>query len=232
MKWMIGIVTITLLGWGYSFKRVCLTDRQLKLILTYYNPKLEEIEACYPRIIGKGHEIYQINGLIKKRLLKDLREWMDMDRETLLLSTRSGSFSMSYQADYTAHIIKNRIISVVFYINAFTGGAHGNDWFIPFNWDLEKGVELNFLMVFNLDLLDELKRLIWEVDRRGKRLIANQSDFFNPRFLPLIQFTPKGIKFLFQKYTVAPGCNGAFGIEIPYYLLQKYLLPEYRVLFK
>jgi hypothetical protein len=216
---------VATLGVAGPFKKVCLTSSQISKLVEF-NPQREKVRLCYPQLKGKGREVGLANLILKNRLLLDFQRGFDID--PAVWRTLPPYYKFEYITDYSAYLIKNRIVSVAYKVYAFTGGAHGNDYYIPINWDLEEGEDIPFCRFFNPYSIVDLKRLILAIDRQRGHRIEWLEDFFNQHYIPHFQLTPEGVNFIFQKYEVAPGYRGSFTILVPYDRLERFIQPKYR----
>jgi hypothetical protein len=219
-------MVVGVLSFGWQVKKVCLTPHEIAQILPNYSPKYEKIKVCYPQLKGEK-ENFQLNQKIRNLVLKDLRNVMDLDLEGPH-PTITSQFPATYDATFGLKIFNNRLLSLFYYVYNFTGGAHGNDYYIVANWDLKTQKKLKFGDIFEREKLPQLKRLILSIDQKNGKKIEWVEDFLNPQFVPAVIFEPGKAVFLFSRYEVSPGYMGSFGIEVPFTKLKTYLTPTYR----
>lgn len=114
----------------------------------------------------------------------------------------------------------NNIISYVFFIEYFTGGAHPNHDIFTVNYDLMNDKFID--SVYNLDNISKYARSNLIKDKR----IVNTDMLFegtkptNDNFKNFV-FTENGYLFYFKRYQIAPYSSGDISLVIPYKIEKK-----------
>ena len=114
----------------------------------------------------------------------------------------------------------NNIISYVFFIEYFTGGAHPNHDIFTVNYDLMNDKFID--SVYNLDKISKYARSNLIKDKR----IVNTGMLFegtkptNDNFKNFV-FTENGYLFYFKRYQIAPYSSGDISLVIPYKIEKK-----------
>ncbi len=131
---------------------------------------------------------------------------------------------------YTLYILYDEfkydnIISYVFNIEMYTGGAHPNHYIKTINYDISNNqiIDIDYLIARNPDILNKLSVLshdilldkfknsdTYDVDMIQEGTSVTESNFQN--FI----FTKEGLKIYFPHYQVAPYSYGVIDITIPY----------------
>jgi hypothetical protein len=129
--------------------------------------------------------------------------------------------------EYEVISYTDKVISLLFNISPYLGGAHGMTYLKTFNFDLENNTLLELGDIFNpgsdylayisgycrQDLEKQMLAMQTEPDKdwinegTGPAVLQNYS-----RFL----LGPEGLIIRFEAYQVAPGAAGDFSVLIPY----------------
>lgn len=119
------------------------------------------------------------------------------------------------EASYQVHRPSQFIISIVFTVGMYTGGAHGNTEIICLNYNLKTGK----LLVLD-EIFDDLKAALTIMSEFSyKKLQIELGEYFDEEMLkdgtsPIIEnyatlsLVPEGINIYFQHYQVAPYAAG------------------------
>lgn len=151
-----------------------------------------------------------------------VKEYREMERP---MAAGAENF---YEAGYEVTYANPRLISVVFSIGTFTGGAHPNSGRSSLIFDLAAGHPLALA-----DLVDNPEHAIDEVSRRC-RAEAEKEDwglFDDPDFPAVVKdvgswaVEKDGIMILFDPYAVAPYAAGSHECRLSYAELAPLLKP-------
>ena len=116
----------------------------------------------------------------------------------------------------------NNILSYVFYIESYTGGAHPNHIIHTINYDKQtnKIITIDNLICLNKNILNILSKISREKLLKDKRIVdtnmmlegtkPTKDNFSN------FAFSNDGLIIYFNYYQVAPYSQGEFEIIIPY----------------
>lgn len=114
----------------------------------------------------------------------------------------------------------NDILSYVFFVEYFVGGAHPNHFIFTINYDYKNDCFIDY--VDNLDVLSSYSRDVLIKDKR----IVNSSMLFNgtkpikENFKNFV-FSRDGYIFYFERYQIAPYSSGDISLIVPYFILEK-----------
>ena len=131
--------------------------------------------------------------------------------------------SISY---YTTQIITGVMTSYT-----FTGGAHGNTVSLPYNFAIVGGSpkELRFSDVFRAGSQSEVSGRVLKklslVDR-ATYVGSGQVSAMTPEMLNRFVITKEGVKFLFDRYELAPYVNGDFNVTLLFSEIDDVLIPD------
>ncbi len=173
---------------------------------------------------------YPILG--KKNIDKDIRFFIDNQAAGYLQMANENYEAMDEAArkelkwemkgDYSLSQPSENIVSIVFKIGSYSGGAHGNYNEFVLNFDLKNDRELQFQDLFEkptvaLELLSKFCSKALK-----KELGANaDDDMIKDGTVPTllnfenIQLAPKKVFIHFQPYQVAPWASGSPQVEVP-----------------
>lgn len=159
-------------------------------------------------------------------------------REALLSMGADTLYPIGRQIEYFLHIDSetfqhsDSIVSVLFTISTYTGGAHPNSFYETMTFDLDGGYELSFSQIFppETDPLATIVPIVQAAlteklgpDAPEDMLLAGSSmDSANYQNFVL---TPDSVIFYFDPYQVAPYVFGPQQVEIPLSELEDVLAP-------
>ena len=131
---------------------------------------------------------------------------------------------------YTLYILYDEfkyadIISYVFNIEMYTGGAHPNHYIKTINYDIDnnKIIDIDYLEKYNYGILKKISISANEIlteklkksDSYDETIVKEGTNATKSNFRNFI-FTKDGLKFYFSHYQVAPYSYGMIEITIPY----------------
>ena len=126
---------------------------------------------------------------------------------------------------YTKGEVDQNTVSVIFAVSNFTGGAHGANYFIPFNYDVKNSKEIaladlfpnqtNYLQKISDYCTKDLNQQI--ATRLGSAEGTWVKDGANPKAENFSSFliNKDTIVFYFPQYQVAPYAAGDFKVTMP-----------------
>ncbi|WP_313114408.1 DUF3298 and DUF4163 domain-containing protein [Aequorivita sediminis] len=140
--------------------------------------------------------------------------------------------------DYKIYNLNDKIISVLFYKeNHYTGAAHAAYTFETLNFDLERGVFLNFEDFFNDGTEDEVQEILNE--NLNKKIQSGEmyydcwtisdDDFFNAKNNFVIN--DMEVEYYFDDCIICPSYTGTYSIKIPLEMLRPVLRKHKKNLF-
>lgn len=189
------------------------------------------ITAVYPIITIDGNPSVsdKINTSIKaemdtfrnfeKENAKEAEELYQMSLDSMTeFSPYSAEFS------YTVKRCDDRIISIVFHQNDYTGGAHGNYWSYGVTFDSASGERLylesisNNYKAFYQTILEELKTQAAQPAYQNYLYDEQTVDIDNTLLKDSASwyFDRSGISFISNPYVLGPYASGTIEFNIPY----------------
>lgn len=137
---------------------------------------------------------------------------------------------ISYNQYNTLYILYDEfryenIISYVFNIEMYTGGAHPNHYIKTINYDIDNNIiiDIDYLENNNSDILEKISTRAYEIltdklkkgDSYDDKIVKEGTSPTKNNFKNFI-FTKDGLKFYFPHYQVAPYSYGSTDIIITY----------------
>jgi hypothetical protein len=228
------------LGFYASEQKVYFTDGisfAIRNIAENNKLKLFEIDAEYPEITGGSNPgiakfNLQAKQIVTKSLAEFRKEMLGQTAEDLKFSKQRG-ISNYMDISYDVAYATNDFVSIQFYDDTFTGGAHPNHSSFALNYDLKNGriltlAELfqpksNYLKALSDYSIAKLKAQAEEMTddewlTRGAGANAENFRSWN--------ITEKGLMITFDPYQVAAYAAGPQTVLIPYSKLKSILKPN------
>ena len=119
----------------------------------------------------------------------------------------------------------DNVISYVFNIEMYTGGAHPNHYIKTINYNIDNNniIDIDYLENNNPGILKKISTRAYELiidklkksDSYDEEIVKEGTNATKSNFRNFI-FTKNGLKFYFSHYQVAPYSYGAIDITIPY----------------
>ncbi len=177
----------------------------------------EKVKISYPRT-----DYYLLNECIAQKLNQVMKDFIEY-----------GKIIIKQDLNYTLDIMDEKkcyqdIISYIFYLTIYTGGAHPNNLVYTVNYDRRsnKIITINDLIknkkILNsvcIESREQLKTLINNDKNSIDMMLAgttqNKSNFEN------FSFGETGITIYFQPYQIAPSTSGIYKIILPYSIFKE-----------
>lgn len=126
---------------------------------------------------------------------------------------------------YKIPLNENRLLSILFGLYTYTGGAHGNTIYSSLTINLENGQIYKLSDLFNPNvyftaILNEI--ILKEIQDKKIPLI---SEFKGIEYDQQFYFTPNALVLYYQVYEYTPYSYGLFEISIPYADIKNLLYP-------
>lgn len=206
-----------------SVSEISLENKQ---IIDNTNPFI--IEISYPYIEGDDN----FNNKTQEIINKEIEEFksISLENDQAVKETDPEGYA-EYQRKYNLNInydqgyFNENIVSVVFNINNFTGGAHGASYFIPLNYNLNKNQEIKIsdLFVGEENYLDrvsnyciaDLTKQITELTGSTDGLWIETGASSDKENFSTFLLKKDEIIFYFPQYQVAPYALGSFKVIMP-----------------
>jgi hypothetical protein len=140
------------------------------------------------------------------------------------LPEMSGNFAY---VNYRVINASNGLLSILFDVSIYTGGAHPNTVHIPLNFDLKTGQALTYTDVFkpDVDAVATLAAIATAELTRTDRLTFPEGAEPRPENYQVWNFDFNGLLITFDQYQVMPYAYGPQTVAIPYRELQADLNP-------
>lgn len=137
-----------------------------------------------------------------------------------------------FNCTYESLLETPHLVSIVFHYNKFCGGAHGDSWSVPFNFQVlpvAKKLSLNDLFgkPVDLNILSNLCRLelYKKLNNSDSMSVMSGTDPKDAKNLSLFCFDKTGVVFYFEPYQVAPYSEGPQELRLSYGKLRKIFAP-------
>ncbi|MFA7201817.1 MAG: DUF3298 and DUF4163 domain-containing protein [Candidatus Paceibacterota bacterium] len=125
---------------------------------------------------------------------------------------------------YNTGIITNQTISVVFFVDEYSGGAHGNKSFIPFNYDIVQDRTITLADVFIHDA-----RYLNRISEYVYRDIVTQITALDPSQEPLMDWIQRGTDPQIDNFLNFTLGENTITFYIPPYQVAAYALGDFQV---
>jgi hypothetical protein len=191
------------------------------------NTKPFVIKISYPSIAGLDDFNQKAKAIVDKEISDFKTNSLANDKAVKDTDPSYVEYSREYELDigYDKGEIDNNIISTVFNVYNFEGGAHGASYFVPLNYDVKNKKEIaladlfpndkNYLQKISdyctADLTKQLTKALGSLDGTyladGAGPNADNFQFF--------LINKNNIVFYFPQYQVAYGAAGDFKVTMP-----------------
>ncbi len=201
---------------------------------------ISRVDVSYPFITGISQDINnQIQALLQNRIadFKKIAHENEQARvETnarLPLSQQRparpnpNDFWYELNITYATGTIDAKTASILFLVDEYSGGAHGNKSFIPFNYDIANNKPITLADVF-LNVPDYLQKISDFVYADVLKQLTNQETGMQPDIewvkagtapqtdnFSAFTINNNSITFYIPPYQVAPYALGDFQVEMP-----------------
>lgn len=147
-----------------------------------------------------------------------------------------GAYFRTHEYNLTFEITRNdsKVLSMVAYSSAFTGGAHGSTAVICLNYDMSTGKRINmadFDPKFTSVAVDEVLAQAEELTQGENPvvLIPDYADYIRDVVsYSTFYFSGEGVVFVSGEYTIQDYSEGILYFTVSYDLLNEYLPEHYR----
>jgi hypothetical protein len=203
-------------------------------------PKMFELSVEYPELSGVAPTVAaEFNRLARSRVMEKAESFRkDMLAQTAddLKWARERGFANTSEIGYSVTYADDELISISFGNYLFTGGAHGNAFTFPLNFDLRTGREIRLADVFaaNSEYLQDLSRYC--VKKLQDELNeGNEDEWIQTGAGPKAEnfeswnVRKSGLMLTFDAYQVAPYAAGPQEVVVPFGELRSILRGSYRV---
>lgn len=128
--------------------------------------------------------------------------------------------------DYRVTYASETLLSLLFEIGYYTGGAHPNSYSVVVNYDLREGRVLGLDDVFGEGYLEALAEYSQQdLQARGRLEFPEGAEASAENYASW-NITAEGILITFDAYQVGPYAMGPQAVTVPYSTLQPFILAE------
>lgn len=197
-------------------KQIEYNTKPLSVKITYpYISGLDDFNQKSKNIIDKEVNDFKTNSLANDEAVKKI------DPETYAKYPREYELDISYDKGE----IDNNVVSVIFNIYNFEGGAHGANYFVPLNYNVKTKSEIKLADLFpgQTDYLQKIsdycikdltKQITDKLDSTNGTWIQDGAGPKEENYNTFL-ITQKSIVFYFPQYQVAYGAAGNFQVIYP-----------------
>jgi hypothetical protein len=192
--------------------------------------KYSEAKWSYPKLISKDEVIQNVSIKLRERMKPALEEFQKDAKEGFMTDVITSTWLFTY--DYSIEYYSEKLVSFTGLVYSYTGGAHGNTYFVSSNYTINDGdskllklsdlfkKETNYVTVISELIIKDLhkQKAVWVVNGE---ITSLKEDEIGPFAL-----SPRGIQFAFAPYAVGPYSDGAFFVTIAYEDLKDIINPE------
>ena len=209
--------------WDVKPAQIIIQDKQIT-----DNTKPFVIKISYPQIAGLDDFNQKAKAIVDKEIT-DFKTNSLANDEAVKQNDPSGyaEFPREYELDisYDQGEIDNNIVSVVFNVYSFEGGAHGSSYFVPLNYNPKLKTEIKLADLFInqkdylqkistfcvADLTNQITKYLGNTDGTWIQTGAGPTEENYHFFL----INKGNLVFYFPQYQVAFGAAGDFKVTIP-----------------
>lgn len=179
-----------------------------------------ESSLLYPKFLSDVSGLKMINSELSKNFKTEQKKFLKEAKEFFSTEDSAGGWQESRSLSIAYY--SNSLISLVGEVYSYTGGAHGNTYYISSNYSIKEGkadlLKLSQLFNSGSDYLKVLsKYCINDLLLKKAGWIENgEITSFKEDELGVFAITPEGLKFAFAPYAVGPYAQGSFFVTVPF----------------
>ena len=186
----------------------------LVLLFVYINAGAEEklnykVDVSYPVTDYK-----KLNSEITKKLKYYQKLFLNEIKDSDITIFNYYTLIINYNS-----YVYNDILSYVFFVEYFVGGAHPNYFIFTINYDKNNNSFITYMN--NLNVLSDYSRRELIKDPRivNTGMLLDGTRPIKDNFKNFV-FTDKGYIFYFERYKIAPYSSGDTSLLVPYSILK------------
>ncbi len=189
-----------------------------------------EAEWSYPKLISQNEVIQKITGKLSERMKPALQEYQKDAKEGFMSDVITSTWLFTY--DYSIEYYSQELISFTGLVYSYTGGAHGNTYFVSSNYAVsnEESRLLKLADLFKKDsgYVKVLSDLIIKDLKRQKAgwVVAGEIKSLKEDEIGPFALSPAGIQFAFAPYAVGSYAEGAYFVTINYESISSVIDPQ------
>ncbi|GJM16043.1 MAG: hypothetical protein DHS20C13_13700 [Thermodesulfobacteriota bacterium] len=192
--------------------------------------KYSEAKWSYPLLISDNEVLQKVSVKLRDRMKPQIEEYQKDAKEGFMTDVITSTWLFTY--DYSIEYYSEELISFTGQVYSYTGGAHGNTYFVSSNYSIKDGdsklLKLSDLFKEKTDYVSVISDLIIKDLKKQKagwvvngEITSLKEDEIGPFAL-----SPRGIQFAFAPYAVGPYSDGAFFVTINYVQLKGIINPK------
>ena len=174
----------------------------------------------YPKLISKNEVIQKVSTKLRDTMKPQIEEYQKDAKQGFMDDLITSTWLFNY--DYTIEYYSENLISFTGLVYSYTGGAHGNTYYVSSNYLIFEGdsklLELSDLFKKDSDYLKVLSDyIIKDLQKQGAGWVVNgelkslKEDEIGP-----FAISPRGIRFAFAPYAVGSYAEGSYFVTIDY----------------
>jgi len=192
-------------------------------------PKIES-SLLYPKFRSDDPAFKMINAELSNSFKTEQDKFLRESKE--FFSTNDSAGSWQEDRSYSIAYYSEGLISLTGEVYSYTGGAHGNAYYISSNYVIDNSkaslIQLSDLFKPGSNYLKALSTYcINDLLAKGAGWIANgEIESFSEKDLGVFALSPEGIKFAFAPYAVGPYAEGSYFVIVPFRELEGIINPK------
>ena len=192
-------------------------------------PKIE-FSLLYPKFLSDAPALKMINAELSNNFKTEQDKFLRESKE--FFSTNDSAGSWQEDRSYSIAYYSESLISLTGEVYSYTGGAHGNTYYISSNYAINNSkaslIRLSDLFKPGSNYLKALSTYcINDLLLKGAGWIVNgEIESFSEQDLGVFALSPEGIKFAFAPYAVGPYTEGSYFVIVPFRELRGIINPK------
>ncbi len=189
-----------------------------------------EAEWSYPKLISKNEVIQKISSKLSGSMKPALDEYQKDAKEGFMSDLITSTWLFTYE--YSIEYYSEALISFTGLVYSYTGGAHGNTYFVSSNYavNYEESTLLKLADLFkkDSDYVKVLSDLIIKDLKRQKAgwVVAGDIKSLKEDEIGPFALSPAGIRFAFAPYAVGSYAEGAYFVTVSYESIKSVIDPQ------
>lgn len=188
-----------------------------------------EATWSYPKLLSDNEVIQKISSKLYDSMKPPIEEYQKDAKEGFMEDLITSTWLFNY--DYSIEYYSDSLISFTGLVYSYTGGAHGNTYFVASNYAIDakdsKLLKLsdlfkkdsNYVKVLSDRIIEDLKK------QKAGWVINGEITSLKEEEIGPFALTPEGIRFAFAPYAVGSYAEGAYFVAISYESLQSIIDP-------
>lgn len=192
-------------------------------------PKIES-SLLYPKFISNDPGLKKINAELRRNSKAGQDKFLRESKE--FFSTDDSAGSWREDRSYSVAYYSDDLISLVGEVYSYTGGAHGNTYYISSNYSVKDGnaslLKLSDLFKPGSNYLKALSSYCINdlLVKKAGWIVNGEITSFKEQDLGVFAISPEGIKFAFAPYAVGPYAEGSYFVVVPFTEIKRIIDPK------